>query len=617
MTVLKSQARVEVPPARTHGKPKHRRASRKSRLPVSLVALVAALGVLVVSSAYTSGRLGHASSEWADRAYWLGQLLIVVPVAARLLGRGRLTPAATSSLVIIFTVAEYLVNVCYSPVSFTFPDELWHWRSTVDLLNTGKLFTVNYALPISPRYPGLEELTSSFVDITKLPVFVSGLIVAGVAHLLFILGLFLIFRAFMHSHRMAGVAILIYSSTPDLSSFDSMYVYQTLAVAFLALAVLSAWRATEGPTTSRNLAIAILAIAATVVTHHATSYVLAASLVVLAVSAALARRGRPAILLGTLAFIAVGAIASWIYFVAPGTISYFMPTLEAVKHGMDNVASYGRSASSAGPAGPVTDQALAAVAVVIVSVLLPLGWLQVRRHARNQPWIVAMAVCSVSWYAIVMVRFAVADGSELAGRASTFVYIPVSVVVTIAIARPVVTKAMAHATIAAAAVFLTAVVLVFDGLVNGWPPYWERLPGSYQVAGFERSVGPEEIAAARWALTVLGPGNRFAADTGNYPVMASYGYQNPIRNIAYLYTSAQYTPLVQQEVAAQALHYVLVDRRLSQSLPASGKYFPIDPNEGKYKHPLPLQDLTKFNRVSSIARIYDSGNIVIYDLQGF
>ncbi len=228
-----------------------------------------------------------------------------------------------------------------------------------------------------------------------------------------------------------------------------------------------------------------------------------------------------------------------------------------------------------------------------------------------------MAAGSLCWYAIVLVRFAVADGSELAGRASTFVYIPASLVVAIAISRPVFTAAMARATLASIAVFATAVVLVFDGLVNGWPPFWERLPGSYQAAGFERSVDPEGIAAAQWALSALGSGNRFAADTGNYPMMASYGYQNPIRNVAYLYTSRQFTSADEQEASAQQLRYVLVDLRLSHLLPASGKYFPIDPNAGSYKHPLPVADLTKFNQVASIARIYDSGNIAIYDLNGF
>ena len=58
-------------------------------------------------------------------------------------------------------------------------------------------------------------------------------------------------------------------------------------------------------------------------------------------------------------------------------------------------------------------------------------------------------------------------------------------------------------------------------------PIGSGLPGPHQVAGVERSTGPEEIAMADWTLAKLGQGNRFATDIGNYPSLAGYGYQNP------------------------------------------------------------------------------------------
>ena len=135
---------------------------------------------------------------------------------------------------------------------------------------------------------------------------------------------------------------------------------------------------------------------------------------------------------------------------------------------------------------------------------------------------------------------------------------------------------------------MVVLLLMFDGLANGWPPYWERLPGPHQVAGAERSVGPEEIAAARWALAALGPGNRFAADIGSYPVLGSYGDQNPLRDVAYLYTVTRV-----HAVRGRA------GSRLSRSATCwstsgsarrcrpSGRYFPDDPRAGHYSRPLP------------------------------
>ena len=63
----------------------------------------------------------------------------------------------------------------------------------------------------------------------------------------------------------------------------------------------------------------------------------------------------------------------------------------------------------------------------------------------------------------------------------------------------------------------------------------------------------------------------------------------------------------------QQIQYVLADNRLSQSLPACGSYFPGQTTTDTQK--LPLIDLTKFNS-PGIPRIFDDGNIVIYDLQG-
>jgi hypothetical protein len=66
----------------------------------------------------------------------------------------------------------------------------------------------------------------------------------------------------------------------------------------------------------------------------------------------------------------------------------------------------------------------------------------------------------------------------------------------------------------------------------------------------------------------------------------------------------------------QAVQYALVDRRLATELPASGAYFPVDPDAGRYSHPLPEADLTKFDHLAGATRLYDSGNIVIYGLGG-
>jgi hypothetical protein len=605
------------------------RVTGPSRLPVSAVALLAAAGVLVVALADTAGRMGHASSAWADRTYWLGQALIVVPVGVRMVGRRVRTAAETVTLVVVLVVAEYLVEVCYSPASFTYPDELEHWRSTVNVLQTGKLSAPNYLLPISPHYPGLEEATSALASLTGLPVDVCGLIVAGVAHLLFVCLLYVLFLEVGGSDRAAGIAVFLYASNSHFASFDSMFVYQTLALPFFGLVLLAAWRLTA-PVSSAALpgghaavrgreyggwlTIGLLAIAATVVTHHVTSYMLVITLALVSVASLVAGRRRAARWPALLCGISAAVVTCWVTFAAPETAGYFQPTATGLVKGLSGIFSGANSSAPSISAGPFGNRLLSEVAILVMSAAIPLGWWYTWRRYSRQPWVIAMAIGSVSWYANIVVRLAIVDGSELAGRASTFVFVPAAFMAAFAIVQLADSVVRWKALTVASAALAGSLVLMFDGLANGWPPYWERLPGPHQVAGVERSVGPLEIASAQWALATLGPGNRFATDVGDYAVLGSYGYQNPVRDIAYLYTSPAYTSYDAERVLAQSIGYVLVDHRLSTSLPAEGQYFPVDPDAGKYTRPLPAADLDKFDHVQGADRIYDSGNIVIYGL---
>ena len=588
-----------------------------SRLPVSAVALIASVGVLVASAAYTAGRLGYSGSPWAVRAYWLGQALILLPVAGRLLSRHPPRDGAVAALIVILTVAEYLLKVCYSPQGFTFADELLHWRGTTNLLQTGQLFGVNYAIPIASHYPGLEEVTAAFIAATGMPLFAAGLIVAGVAHLTFICLFFLSFRAFTQSHRIGGVAVLIYFATPGLTSFNSMFVYETLALTFLALVVFAAWNSASQPARSdraRWFALAVLGIAATTITHHVTSYMLAIMLFLVTVTGLAARAWRTAVTLGLLAVVAAAMVAAWVHFIAPATISYFKPTVEGIAQGVNALQGNGSANAPPTSRSPLGDQALEGIGILIILGLLPFGAWQAWRHYRRNPWVLAAAAGAAGWFVALALRVGTPDGQELAGRTATYVFIPVSVTAALALIKLVNSGLMRRLkTLAIVSTLAVVVTLLFDGLSNGWPPYWERLPGPHQVAGFERSIGPQEIATADWTLTALGPGNRFATDVGTSPALAGYGNQIVVNGVDYLYTSPAYTAAVARAARAQAVRYVLVDWRLSQSLPPSaGTYFPG--SSVSYSHVIPAADLAKFARLPTIARVYDCGNIVIYDL---
>ena len=98
----------------------------------------------------------------------------------------------------------YLVPEILSPLHFIFVDEYLHWRTASDIIRTEHLFTVNSQLPVSPLYPGLEIVTNAFSSLSGGDTLVSGLIVVGIARILVVLSLFILFEQITKSARTAG-----------------------------------------------------------------------------------------------------------------------------------------------------------------------------------------------------------------------------------------------------------------------------------------------------------------------------------------------------------------------------------------------------------------------------
>ena len=589
-----------------------------SRIPVSAIALIVAVGVFVSSVGYADGRAGLGPhSVPGIRLYWLGQVLILVPVAGRLLSRRHLTNGSTVTLIAVVTVAEYLIKVNYSPLGFAFNDELLHWRNTTNMLSTGMLLEQNYGLPVGTFYPGLEEVTSALVSATGLSVFEAGLIVSGIAHLLFICFIYLAFCVAIRSHRIAGIAVLIYTATPSLTSFNSMFVYETLALAFLGMCIVAGLRSSieQSPAERRRwFILAVLCVLATVVTHHVTSYMLTAFLILVAVASRLTGSRVTAARFGILATISAGTTILWIATLAKETISYFSPTVSRIFTSLTLLSSTGTTMATTTVKTPFNNQVIQYTGLLVITVLIVIGCWQAWSRHRRHPWIIGMMIGCLGWFGFIAIRLATLSGQELAGRAATYTYIPVSMLAALALTRLVNSGSMRRWGAVITAVMLASVVtLIIDGLANGWPPFWERLPGPHQVSSFESSVGPEEVATSYWTQTYLGPGNRIAADSGIYPLLLGYGDQNALQQISLMYATPTWTPPVVGVAYANAVTYVLTDNRLSTTLPLNGTYFPGDTTP--VTKTIPAANLNKFNHVNGVARVYDDGNINIYDLK--
>jgi hypothetical protein len=591
--------------------------------------LVSSVGVLLVALAYAGGRSGAAA---ATAAYWIGQVVVFTPVVLRLLSRQMRGVAESFLLVIGLAINQYLLKWMYSPEQFRFPDELQHWLATTTIMETGKLFQRNPALPPAVHFPGLAEMGAAVASMTGVSVSTSGFIVAGVAHLVFVGVLFVCVLRASNSPAVAGVACATYATALHYLFFNSMYLYQTAALPFFMLAVWAVrrWRAEGG---KPFMVVFAGSVVMTTVSHHVTAFALIATLALLAGTELALERPRRRTALWPPA-IALGVVAFWIMFVATDVTSYLQSPVNQVINTVRTLVTGEESASSASAPVSVYQLALQAAGLIGLFVLFAaVGRDMVARHDRDT-WRWAALIGGAVFFGGNAVRFLGQNGPEIAGRLSTFTYVPISVIAAIALARavqilpsrgsnglryriapPVAAQSpMSGRRPAVRLIAGTALItlLMIGARAGGWPPLGSLLPGPYLAGGFERSVDAYGVDAALWERDVLGPDNRVGGDVTAVSLASTYGRQDPVREVGPLYYSEQWTLIDDELVAGLHLHYLVVDRRLSTQLPAGDAYFENDPQAGRITTPLTTRQLAKFDSLTDVDRLYDNGTVRIY-----
>jgi len=622
LPTVSPSGRNRPPAARATGP--HRRAGGDVGRPVAFpqVALLSSVGTLAVAAAYAAGREGW---PYLSALYWPGQLLVFVPIALRAYSRRLTRPAEGFALLLLLFVQQTLLFRMYSPLALKFPDELQHWRGTVGLVQSGRLDQANYSLPVAVHYPGLEVLGGALSVSTGLSLTATAFIVAALLHLLLVCALYVLCLRIRADWRVATLACVIYAANPLYMFFDGMYIYQSLALPFLLLVVWALRLLRLPGHAAGRWVVLLIAIGVVTVSHHVTSFVMVALLGSLA--AAGLGRPRPGRLRPVAAWlIATAAVLAWVLLVARDVFGYLAPVATRLGDSATGLlhGQLGGTAPAAASVPEPLDERLATIgALGILAFLVVRGsrYLWPERHA--EPWTLPLIGGALLIFVSGGLRFVASDGAELSGRASTFIYIPVALVAAIVL-HDIRRRGLNHhdtgrrglALRDGAPPVVAAAVILMGGVASGWPPAWDRLPGPYLAAGFERSVDPQGIAAAEWALGALGPGHRWAGDLTAYTLLTTIGDQNTVRDVGVLFDGKGADAAASSFVKRQDVEFLAVDLRDSMRLPASGAYFPIDPNAGRYRSPLPRTDLTAPGRVVGVSLIYDSGDIYLYDLRG-
>ncbi|HEV3211862.1 MAG TPA: hypothetical protein VGZ03_00560 [Acidimicrobiales bacterium] len=260
----------------------------------ALAAVFLASGILLALAEWMAAR-GDGTGHFY--VFWFGYFLVTAPVAW-LLVTDRTSAAARGSLVValgIWSLAPTLLRTGNHPLFF---DEFSHFRMLQDLVRTGHPVGRVGLLQIGANFPGLELVTSGLYHLSGLTLWISALVIASVAHVALLAGVYVLVRDASRSSRAAAIAAVVYSLNPSWLIFDAQFSYETLALPMLVWSLVFALRGARRrepgtPTRARNVQIGLAAvlIAGLVVTHSVTSVVCAAALTGIALIATLQHRG--------------------------------------------------------------------------------------------------------------------------------------------------------------------------------------------------------------------------------------------------------------------------------------------------------------------------------------
>jgi hypothetical protein len=586
---------------------------------LSVVLVGVAVGTLLIAVGFAGSR---AHDSWAAWPFWIGWILSTL-----LLGLAITSPMLSTrgrvAVVLIEAAQQSFVRWMYSPLSFTFPDELSHWRTAADILKFHHLYHENPRLHVSPVFPGLEEVATSLVSLTHISLFAAGTIVVATSHIALSAAAFYLFRRVSGSARIAGIAAFAFAMNPLHAGFDSMFIYQAPAL-LLGMVALETALDEHAPRTGRGwaqVALALICVAGMIVTHHLTAAVFIVALAVVGVlMAILGGFGPTAKRLLVLALAGVLMATVWVIAEAGGALSYLGTplgsTISGVIHFGSNAGTVALPASSQGNSGDW----LTILATIVTAILVAVGfWILWRR-----PWggsgrtVLAriFALLGFAYYGVLLVRQLAADGAELSGRLLVFAALFTSVSVGYALVSglPMRESLRRHGRPAAVGALL---VIFLGAKMSGWPAPWEQLPGSFHVTAFESGIDRANTEAVKWFGANIGPGHKVVCDASTCALAAAYAEADPIPNEGELYYSPTMTSELLKTIHERGLEYLIVDDRLSQEKPISGHFFHSNTDEaGIEDEAVPAAGLAKFRDVPGIMQIYDNGSIQIYDLRG-
>ncbi|WP_305785151.1 hypothetical protein [Symbioplanes lichenis] len=528
---------------------------------IAVSALAGMTGLVLVWWSY---RLTFAPGGHHYTVFWIGCLVAGLPPAVRAVA-GAVPAWERLTQVVLLSVFLMGPKLLRTPDRPLYHDEYAHIVQAEHLRATGHLFADNWLVPVIKSYPSLHTVTAYLIDLSGLPGWRVGQAVILLAHVLAAVGAYALVAELWHSERAGAAGAVTYMLNAGYMYFDSQFSYEGLALVFFVWTGYLAVRISRGGGW-RTVPLAILLGAALVTTHHLTAIALVVLLLLLCASARL----KPLFLL-------TGAItcflAFWLLAVSPYTLQYLSPYLGTGLSQLAGIVSSGSGGRQlyAASTTPFYERAAAFLAIAVLAAVAIV-------HLVRSRFLRADAGARLGWvlygglYFLSIPLILSPMGAEAARRTWAFTFFGVAVLV----------GGLFHAGRVRLVAAALGFVVVLVGNVSAGQNEYYRFPGPIVFGTDTRDVSAETLELARWLRAGVAPGERIATDRFNGLQLSWSGGLDVVRatgDLPYWELYLEDLPpsvRLADEMRRRDVAYLVLDERMTRSLPVLGIYFQPD-----------------------------------------
>jgi hypothetical protein len=589
--------------------------------------VVLLIGFGLLGQAYTSPAGGPA----AYALYWSGLGACFVGTVVIGISRGA-RPHHHMAALAALGLGMYLPSYLRNPAYPLFQDELFHIQTLQLMLDYGTTHVPITNFPIAGAYPGLELVGLAVMSASGLSLDVVVRIIPIAIHMAIPLVAYFALTSTGLRSAHAFFGALVYMANWGYYWFHSTFSYESLGALLFLMIVGFGVRLTQ-PNRRAWVAttlVALLTGVAIVITHHISGAITIGVLLTFAAAFKLKVSGRRSPLLDLALFCLVVWIG-WLVYQAGTTILYLggnfvdrITNLLALFQGNSNSTRslFWNSAS------PLPEQFVAYLYPVIALMLISLGLYQqgvpVLRSWRSSRTLdisaarLALAVVGpLLWLATapgVLTRTA-----DVVYRSWSFLFLGVALFATLGV-RPWLIDRSRWSTLRTATVYGVVGLLLGGAVILSG-----NQAGRFRTTEVHSSAGPEDftedmVSAARWLGTDAGRFHFVIGDATSAVGFAVWGMQKTNQGVWPIYYTTD-PQLAQTYANDMRAEYITVDMRDARYLPRYGFYFDsfefLDLRRAvSLGQLLPLEDLAKFDQMPALRRIYDNGDIVVYQNSG-